>query len=130
MRKQRSGHVIAISSGAGLMGFEFNSACGAAKFGLEGWTKALQPRGRPVRHPHHHRQPGFFRTEPLTQARGKRYAQGSSRARYESVKSRGSIVDWIDVCMLMPDLLGTWMIRLPKRTDCSSSLVPRQFPIQ
>ena len=26
MRKQRSGHVISISSGAGLMGFEFNSA--------------------------------------------------------------------------------------------------------
>ena len=57
--------------------------------------------------------PGFFRTELLTQARGKRYAQGSSRARYESIKSRGSIVDWIDVCMLVPDPLGTWMIRLP-----------------
>ena len=26
MRKQRSGHIISISSGAGLMGFEFNSA--------------------------------------------------------------------------------------------------------
>ena len=28
MRKQRSGHVISISSGAGLMGFEFNSVYG------------------------------------------------------------------------------------------------------
>ena len=41
MRKQCSGHIIAISSGAGLMGFEFNSAYCAAKFGLEGWMEAL-----------------------------------------------------------------------------------------
>jgi NAD(P)-dependent dehydrogenase (short-subunit alcohol dehydrogenase family) len=38
MRKQRSGHVISISSGAGLLGFEFCSAYAAAKFGLEGWV--------------------------------------------------------------------------------------------
>jgi short subunit dehydrogenase len=44
MRKQRSGHVISISSGAGLMGFEFNSACGAAKFGLEGGQRCCSPR--------------------------------------------------------------------------------------
>src|SRR5215210_8770039 len=42
MREQRAGHIIAISSGAGLMGFEFNSAYCAAKFGLEGWMEALQ----------------------------------------------------------------------------------------
>ena len=42
MRKQRSGHIISISSGAGMMGFEFNSAYCAAKFGLEGWTEARQ----------------------------------------------------------------------------------------
>jgi NAD(P)-dependent dehydrogenase (short-subunit alcohol dehydrogenase family) len=107
MRKQRSGHVISISSGAGLMGFEFNSAYGAAKFGLEGWTEALQPEVAPFGIHTTIVNPGFFRTELLTQARGKRYAQGSSRARYESVKSRGSIVDWRDVCMLMPDPLGT-----------------------
>ncbi len=34
MRRQRSGHIISISSGAGLMGFEFNAAYCAAKFGL------------------------------------------------------------------------------------------------
>ena len=37
MRKQRGGYIISISSGAGLAGFEFNSAYAAAKFGLEGW---------------------------------------------------------------------------------------------
>src|SRR5580692_8803777 len=39
MRKQRSGHVIAISSSAGLSGFEFGTAYAASKFGLEGWME-------------------------------------------------------------------------------------------
>ena len=47
MRKQRSGHVISISSGAGLLGFEFCSAYAASKFGLEGWTESLQPEVAP-----------------------------------------------------------------------------------
>jgi short-subunit dehydrogenase len=42
MRKQRSGHVISISSTAGLASFEFCSAYSASKFGLEGWMQALQ----------------------------------------------------------------------------------------
>src|SRR5271165_3482636 len=33
MRTQRSGHVLAISSSAGLTGFEFGSAYAASKFG-------------------------------------------------------------------------------------------------
>src|SRR3954463_13591015 len=37
MRKQRSGHIISISSSAGLAaGFDFVSAYAASKFGLEG----------------------------------------------------------------------------------------------
>lgn len=36
MCEQRSGHVITISSGAGLDGFPFSSAYAASKFGLEG----------------------------------------------------------------------------------------------
>jgi NAD(P)-dependent dehydrogenase (short-subunit alcohol dehydrogenase family) len=67
MRKQRSGHVISISSGAGLMGFEFNSAYCAAKFGLEGWTEALQPEVAPFGIHTTIVNPGFFRTELLTQ---------------------------------------------------------------
>ncbi len=41
MRRQRSGHLIAISSGAGLMGFEYSSVYAASKAGLEGWMTAL-----------------------------------------------------------------------------------------
>jgi len=67
MRKQRSGHIISISSGAGMMGFEFNSAYCATKFGLEGWMEALQPEVAPFGINTTIVNPGFFRTEFLTQ---------------------------------------------------------------
>ena len=67
MRKQRSGHIISISSGAGMMGFEFNSAYCAAKFGLEGWTEALQAEVAPFGIHTTIVNPGFFRTELLTE---------------------------------------------------------------
>lgn len=41
MRHQRSGHLVAISSGAGLIGFEYSSVYAASKAGLEGWMMAL-----------------------------------------------------------------------------------------
>src|SRR3954468_1792067 len=48
MRKQRSGHIISISSSAGLAeGFEFVSAYAASKFGLEGWMESLQAEVAP-----------------------------------------------------------------------------------
>ena len=47
MRRQRSGHVITISSSAGLAGFEFGTAYAASKFGLEGWMESLRPEVAP-----------------------------------------------------------------------------------
>src|SRR5947209_1882413 len=41
MRKARSGHIITITSLAGLIGQEFTSAYAASKFGLEGWMESL-----------------------------------------------------------------------------------------
>jgi NAD(P)-dependent dehydrogenase (short-subunit alcohol dehydrogenase family) len=67
MRAQRSGHIISISSGAGLSGFEFNSAYAAAKFGLEGWMESLQPEVAPFGIHTTIVNPGFFRTALLTQ---------------------------------------------------------------
>jgi len=66
MRRQRSGHIISISSGAGLAGFEFNSAYAAAKFGLEGWMESLAPEVAPSGISTTIVNPGFFRTELLT----------------------------------------------------------------
>ncbi len=65
MRKQCSGHIMSISSGAGLSGFEFNSAYAAAKFGLEGWMESLQPEVAPFGIHTTIVNPGFFRTALL-----------------------------------------------------------------
>src|SRR5512132_2774774 len=67
MRQQRSGHIMSISSGAGLSGFEFNSAYCAAKFGLEGWMESLQAEVEPFGISTTIVNPGFFRTDLLTQ---------------------------------------------------------------
>jgi NAD(P)-dependent dehydrogenase (short-subunit alcohol dehydrogenase family) len=67
MRKQRSGHIITISSTAGLVGFEFGSAYAASKFGVEGWMGSLQPEVAPFGINTTIVNPGFFRTELLTQ---------------------------------------------------------------
>ncbi len=66
MRRQRSGHILSISSGAGLVGFEFNSAYSAAKFGMEGWMEALQSEVEPFGINTTIVNPGFFRTDLLT----------------------------------------------------------------
>jgi NAD(P)-dependent dehydrogenase (short-subunit alcohol dehydrogenase family) len=66
MRRQRGGHVISISSGAGMIGFEFNSAYCAAKFGLEGWMEALHAEVEPFGIRTTIVNPGFFRTALLT----------------------------------------------------------------
>jgi NAD(P)-dependent dehydrogenase (short-subunit alcohol dehydrogenase family) len=48
MRKQRSGHIISISSAAGLVaGYEFVTAYAASKFGLEGWMESLHAEVAP-----------------------------------------------------------------------------------
>jgi len=66
MRSQRSGHVITISSSAGLTGFAFGTAYAASKFGLEGWMESLRPEVGPFGIHATIVNPGFFRTELLT----------------------------------------------------------------
>src|SRR5213595_2252322 len=76
MREQRSGHIISISSTAGLIGFEFGSAYAASKFGLEGWMESLQAEVAPFGINTTIVNPGFFRTELLT-AQSTNYAEPS-----------------------------------------------------
>ena len=66
MRRQRSGHIIAISSSAGLVGFAFGTAYSASKFGLDGWMESLSPEVEPFGIRTTIVNPGFFRTELLT----------------------------------------------------------------
>jgi NAD(P)-dependent dehydrogenase (short-subunit alcohol dehydrogenase family) len=66
MRKQRLGRIISISSAAGLVGFEFCTAYAASKFGLEGWMESLHAEVAPFGITTTIVNPGFFRTELLT----------------------------------------------------------------
>jgi NAD(P)-dependent dehydrogenase (short-subunit alcohol dehydrogenase family) len=77
MRKQRSGHIISISSSAGISaGFDFVSAYAASKFGLEGWMESLQAEVAPFGIHTTVVNPGFFRTELLTE-QSTNYAEAS-----------------------------------------------------
>jgi NAD(P)-dependent dehydrogenase (short-subunit alcohol dehydrogenase family) len=67
MRKQRSGHVVSISSLAGLAGFEYNTAYAASKFGLDGWMESLAPEVAPFGIRVTVVNPGYFRTELLSE---------------------------------------------------------------
>jgi NAD(P)-dependent dehydrogenase (short-subunit alcohol dehydrogenase family) len=67
LRQQRSGQIITISSTAGLVGFEFGTAYAASKFGLEGWMQSLQAEVAPFGIATIVVNPGFFRTELLTE---------------------------------------------------------------
>jgi NAD(P)-dependent dehydrogenase (short-subunit alcohol dehydrogenase family) len=67
MRKQRSGLIVTISSTAGLTGFEFGTAYAASKFGVEGWMDSLHAEVAPFGIATTIVNPGFFRTELLTE---------------------------------------------------------------
>ena len=91
MRKQRSGHIISISSSAGLAaGFEFVTAYAASKFGLEGWMESLQAEVAPFGIDTTIVNPGFFRTELLTE-QSTNYAEPSI-ADYD--ERRGPLVEY------------------------------------
>jgi NAD(P)-dependent dehydrogenase (short-subunit alcohol dehydrogenase family) len=91
MRKQRAGHIISISSSAGLAaGFEFVSAYAASKFGLEGWMESLHAEVEPFGITTTVVNPGFFRTELLTE-QSTNYAEASI-ADYDT--RRGPLVEY------------------------------------
>jgi len=67
MRKQRSGLIVTISSTGGIAGQAFVSAYSASKFGVEGWMESLAPEVEPFGIRTMLVEPGFFRTELLTE---------------------------------------------------------------
>ncbi|MFD7284570.1 SDR family oxidoreductase [Streptomyces sp. NPDC059863] len=68
MRSQRAGHVVTISSLAGVIGQEFCVAYAASKFGVEGWMESLRFDLEPYGIDTTIVEPGFFRTELLVDA--------------------------------------------------------------
>jgi NAD(P)-dependent dehydrogenase (short-subunit alcohol dehydrogenase family) len=66
MRERRSGLLLTISSTAGIAGQMFCTAYAAAKFGIEGWMESLAPEIAPFGIRTMLVEPGFFRTELLT----------------------------------------------------------------
>ncbi|WP_330306133.1 MULTISPECIES: SDR family oxidoreductase [unclassified Streptomyces] len=68
LRKQRAGHIITLSSSAGLIGQEFCVAYAASKFGVEGWMESLRYDVEPYGIRTTVVEPGFFRTELLVDA--------------------------------------------------------------
>jgi NAD(P)-dependent dehydrogenase (short-subunit alcohol dehydrogenase family) len=62
MRRQRSGRLIAVSSGAGIIGFAYSSVYAASKAGLEGWMSAVSQEVAPFNIHTMVVNPGFFRT--------------------------------------------------------------------
>jgi NAD(P)-dependent dehydrogenase (short-subunit alcohol dehydrogenase family) len=67
MRSQRSGHIITLSSTAGLVGQEFVAAYCASKFALEGWMESIRFDLAPYGIDTTIVEPGFFRTELLVE---------------------------------------------------------------
>jgi NAD(P)-dependent dehydrogenase (short-subunit alcohol dehydrogenase family) len=67
MRRQHSGHIVTISSMAGFAGFAYNTAYAASKFAVDGWMESLAPEISPFGIHTTVVNPGFFRTELLTQ---------------------------------------------------------------
>lgn len=67
MRAQRAGLVVTVSSTAGITGGEFTSAYAASKFALEGWNESLTPEIAPFGIRTMLVDPGFFRTDLLTE---------------------------------------------------------------
>jgi NAD(P)-dependent dehydrogenase (short-subunit alcohol dehydrogenase family) len=67
MRKQQSGLIVTISSTGGIAGQAFVSAYSASTFGVEGWMESLAPEVEPFGIRTMLVEPGFFRTELLTE---------------------------------------------------------------
>lgn len=74
MRGQRSGHIVTISSTAGVVSGPFGSAYGASKFALEGWMESLRDEVSPFGIRTTIVEPGFFRTELLVEGDSTQWA--------------------------------------------------------
>jgi NAD(P)-dependent dehydrogenase (short-subunit alcohol dehydrogenase family) len=99
MRDRRRGLVVTISSIAGITGQPFVSAYAAAKFGVEGWMESLTPEVAPFGIRTMLVEPGFFRTELLTEGSTK-YPEASIEDYAEN--TRATVAAWKAMSGLQP----------------------------
>jgi NAD(P)-dependent dehydrogenase (short-subunit alcohol dehydrogenase family) len=91
MRAQRRGLIVTLSSTGGISGQAFVSAYSAAKFGVEGWIESLTPEVAPFGIRTMLVEPGFFRTELLTDESTK-WPEASIEDYAE--KTRDTVIAW------------------------------------
>ncbi|MFJ5898259.1 SDR family oxidoreductase [Streptomyces sp. NPDC093064] len=115
MRAQRSGHIVTVSSLAGVVGVDFCVAYSAAKFGVEGFMESLHHDVEPFGIHTTIVEPGFFRTELLVDA-STTYAElciedyaertAATRKQWESMNGRqaGDPVKLADALLKVTDL--------------------------
>jgi NAD(P)-dependent dehydrogenase (short-subunit alcohol dehydrogenase family) len=117
MRRQRSGLIVQISSTAGISGQAFVSANAASKFGVEGWIESLTPEVAPFGIHTMLVEPGFFRTELLTEE-STNYSEPSIDDYAE--KTRQTVTAWKGMNGLQggdPAKLAKALIQLASQDD-------------
>jgi NAD(P)-dependent dehydrogenase (short-subunit alcohol dehydrogenase family) len=113
MRKQRSGHIITISSQAGIVGGEFIAAYATSKFALEGWMESLRYDLEPYGIRTTIVEPGFFRTELLVEDASTIWAELSIDDYAD--RTAATIPGWRDMNGQQagdPAKLGTALVRI------------------
>ena len=123
LRAQRSGLIVTISSTGGITGQAFVSAYSAAKFGVEGWMESLAEEIAPFGIRTMLVEPGFFRTELLTD-QSTVWPEASIDDYAE--KTRATVAGWKKMNGLQggdPAKLATGLIQLASQAE-----PPRRWP--
>jgi NAD(P)-dependent dehydrogenase (short-subunit alcohol dehydrogenase family) len=117
MRRRREGLIVQISSSGGISGQAFVSAYSASKFGVEGWIESLAPEVAPFGIRTMLVEPGFFRTELLSED-STNYPEPSIEDYAE--KTRQTVAAWKGMSGLQggdPAKLAEALIRLISLDD-------------
>ena len=117
MRARRRGLVVTISSTAGIVGQSFVSAFATAKFGVEGWMESIAPEVAPFGIRTMIVEPGFFRTELLTEQSTK-YPEPSIDDYAETTKQ--TVAGWKKMSGLQtgdPAKLAKALVQLASRAE-------------
>ena len=126
MRAQRRGLIVTISSTGGISGQAFVSAYSAAKFGVEGWIESLAPEVAPFGIRTMLVEPGFFRTELLTDESTK-WPEASIDDYAE--KTRQTVTAWKEMNGLQggdPAKLAKALVQLASQRRAPAALARRR----